>query len=50
MAALREIFCVKCGERIHWKDAIVFDEHPSCTRYICPECAREEGIEVNKED
>jgi hypothetical protein len=42
--------CVKCGERIKEKDAIYFDSptsHPS--RYICPCCAEEEGIEKESE-
>jgi hypothetical protein len=42
--------CVKCGERIKEKDAIYFDtptSHP--TRYICPCCAEEEGIEKESE-
>lgn len=43
--------CVKCGEKIGIRDAIRFDivgSNPA--RYICPECAEEEGMETEEDD
>jgi hypothetical protein len=34
--------CVKCGEKIHDKDAITWEEGPIHT-FICPECYAEEN-------
>lgn len=40
--------CVKCGGKLTSKTAVDWDISGSCRRFICPECAEEEGLLPNE--
>lgn len=39
---MKTIYCVKCGERLSWKTANVWEEGP-ISSYICDDCLAEEN-------
>ena len=40
--------CVKCGGKLTSKTAVDWDVSGDCHRFICPECAEEEGLLPNE--